>query len=248
MGRRSTKAPRRAPIGVRSSARSQVYELIREAIVSLELLPGQALSEVELANHYGVSRTPVREALIRLGDAGLVEVVPQVGTFVARISVRDVTEAQFIREALERASLPGVVDRVTEVDAARLRDLLDVQRRAVASGDQQLFFVADEDLHRALLEIAGHTKVWPVVQSIKGHLDRVRRLSLPEPQVLEQLIIQHTAIVDHVLRKDHRAADEVLTRHLRLVIELLGPLGRRHPDYFLHDEDLARAPFQLSAT
>ena len=238
MANRITRGARRGPLGVfrESSMRSQVYALLREAIISLQLLPGQALSENELAVEYGVSRTPVREALIRLAEENLVEVVPQLGTFVSRISVRDVEEAQFIRETLERAALPAGIGRMTEADAARLEELLDVQRRAVDTEDRPRFFAADEDLHRTLLEIAGHPNVWPVVQSCKAHLDRVRRLSLPEPHVLEELTAQHTAIVDNVLRKDHQAADDVLARHLRLVVELLEPLEQRHPDYFLLDD------------
>src|SRR4051794_27041342 len=104
----------RARVAMRlgASTRSQVYTIIREAIVSLRLLPGQALSENELATQYGVSRTPVREALIRLAGDGLVEVVPQLGTFVSRISELDVREAQFIREVLECTSLPEAVQRV----------------------------------------------------------------------------------------------------------------------------------------
>ncbi|MPZ82701.1 MAG: FCD domain-containing protein [Actinophytocola sp.] len=219
-----------------STVRAQVYGLIRESIVSVTLLPGQALSENELAGHYGVSRTPVREALIQLTDEGLVDVVPQRGTFVSRISVRGVEEAQFIRETLERASLPSVAGRVTGADAVRLRGLLDEQRQAAADGDLQTWFACDEELHRALLEIAGHPRAWPVVQSAKAHMDRVRRLSLPGPRVLADLIAQHTEIVEHVLCQDIRAADKVLARHLRLIHSHLGRLREANPDYFADGE------------
>ena len=218
-----------------TTVRAQVYALIRESVVSVELLPGQALSENELAGHYGVSRTPIREALIRLADEGLVDVLPQRGTFVSRISLHDVAEAQFIRETLERASLPAATRRITEADGAELRALLDTQRLATAAGDLRTWFAADEDLHRRLLEIAGHPRVWPVVQSAKAHLDRVRRLSLPGPHVLTDLITQHADIVSAVLAKDIRAADRVLARHLRLVHDHVGVLASEHPDYFRED-------------
>lgn len=226
--------PRRNEALRRLSTRSVVYARIREAIVSVEMTPGQALSENELAAQYGVSRTPVREALIRLADDGLVEVVPQLGTFVSRISLEDVKEAQFIRESLERASLPQLVGAVSEADIARLRQLLDVQRAAMAAGDQRGWFTADEDLHRTLLEMAGHPNVWPIVHAAKAHLDRVRRLSLPEPHVLSDLTEQHAAIVDNVVAGAGKAADAVLTKHLRLVFEHLEPQQAHHPDYFLN--------------
>jgi GntR family transcriptional regulator, rspAB operon transcriptional repressor len=219
-----------------ASVRTQIYTLLRQAIVSLELTPGQALSDNELAGEYGVSRTPVREALIRLADDGLVEVVPQLGTYVSRISPLEVREAQFIREALELASLPGVAEHVTETDAAALRDLLDAQRTAAAEGDLRRWFELDEDLHRSLLEIAGHPGVWPVVQSAKAHMDRVRMLSLPEPAILADLIAQHADIVEHLLAGRGQQARTVMAGHLRLVLDHLVSFEVRHPDYFVPDD------------
>ena len=200
MAGRALGTPRRAQLGALrgASTRSQMYALLRRAIVSLDLLPGQALSENELAARYGVSRTPVREALIRLADEGLVEVAPQLGTFVSRISVRDVVEIQFIRETLERASLPHAIKNITAADETYLRGLLDDQEEAGRTGDLLRWFGTDEDLHRTLLEIGGHPRVWPIVSSAKAHLDRVRMLSLPDPEILQDLHAQHLAIVDNV--------------------------------------------------
>jgi DNA-binding GntR family transcriptional regulator len=118
-----------------NSAWAGVYQDLREQIVSVALDPGSRLSENELAAGYGVSRTPVREALIRLADDGLVEVFPQLGTYVSRISVREVREAQFIREALETAALPLVAERAGPADYTRLEAVLAEQRAARADGD-----------------------------------------------------------------------------------------------------------------
>jgi GntR family transcriptional regulator, rspAB operon transcriptional repressor len=239
MAGRELGAARRNHIDVlrRASTRTHVYSVIRQAIVYLELPPGQALSEKELAALYAVSRTPVREALIRLADDGLVEVVPQLGTFVSRISVRDVIEVQFIRETLERASLPHAIERIRPADERRLRRILDEQKDAEQDGDLRRWFTTDEDLHRTLLELGGHPKVWPIVSSAKAHLDRVRMLTLPDPSNLRELHAEHCAIVDHVVKKEREQADAVLGHHLQLVLELLEDLEQQHPDYFLLDED-----------
>jgi DNA-binding GntR family transcriptional regulator len=232
------------------SVRAQVYALVREAIVSLELVPGQALSENELGATYGVSRTPVREALIRLADDGLVEVVPQLGTFVSRISPQDVREAQFIREALELASLAQLAT-ISDADAEALRAVLDQQRAAAAEHDLRRWFALDEDLHRTLLELAGHRRVAAVVQSAKAHMDRVRMLSLPEPEVLDELNEQHTQIVEHVLAGRRKEARAALTRHLRLVLDHLEAFERRYPDYFVPEDDtppVHRRPSRRSPT
>jgi DNA-binding GntR family transcriptional regulator len=79
--------------------------------------------------------------------------------------------------------------------------------------------------------------VWPIVSSAKAHLDRVRMLSLPDPEILDELHAQHQAIVDNVAARQRRKADEVLSRHLRLALDVLQPLEQRHPDYFVLDED-----------
>lgn len=230
-------ATSRVRVAREPSVRAQVYALIREAIVSLELTPGQALSENELGEVYGVSRTPVREALIRLADDGLVEVVPQLGTYVSRIRPQEVREAQFIREALELASLAHLAGKITDADAAALRALLEQQRTAATEHDLRRWFALDEDLHRALLELAGHRRVAAVVQSAKAHMDRVRMLSLPEPAVLEELNDQHTDIVEHVLAGRRKEARDMLRRHLRLVLEHLEAFEQRYPDYFLPEDD-----------
>src|SRR3954465_11416261 len=120
------------PLGARtlSRARDQVYDRLRASIVTAELEPGRQLSENELAGRLGVSRTPVREALVRLRDDRLVEIVPQLGTFVAPISDRAVGDAQFVREALECAALRAAAPRVTAEDLDALEQNLAAQERA----------------------------------------------------------------------------------------------------------------------
>jgi DNA-binding GntR family transcriptional regulator len=238
MAERALRQARRAQVdGLRrASTRSHVYTVIRRAIITLELAPGEALSEVGLANRYAVSRTPVREALIRLADDGLIEVVPQLGTFVSRISVRDVVEVQFIRETLERASLSHAIARIGRGDGRRLHRILDEQEEAEHSDDMERWFATDEELHRTLVEIGGHPKVWPIVSSAKAHLDRVRMLDLPDPTRLRALHAHHHAIVDHVINKRERQADQLLRDHLSLVVDMLEDFHRGHPEYFIEDE------------
>jgi DNA-binding GntR family transcriptional regulator len=237
---RSIGAPRRNQVDLlrRASTRSHVYGLIRQAIVALDLPPGQAISENELAARYSVSRTPVREALIRLADEGLIEVVPQMGTFVSRISVRDVIEVHFIRETLERASLPHAIKQMTRDDESYLGRLLDEQEEAGRQKDVRRWFATDEDLHRTLLEIGGHPKVWPIVSTAKAHLDRVRLLALTDPGILSGAHKQHRAIVEFVVTKQRRKADDALSRHLRYAPDLLEWVEKSHPDYFVLDEDI----------
>jgi DNA-binding GntR family transcriptional regulator len=143
-------APPIEPVNPRLPITPQVYERLRRAITTLAMLPSEALSEKELSLQFGVSRTPVREAMIRLADEGLVDILPQRGSFVAPIRLRDVEEAQFIRESLEVA----VARRLAAVRSLRFLAEIKInvarQETAVTDGDRGLFLELDEAFHRGL--------------------------------------------------------------------------------------------------
>ena len=145
-------------------------------MLTLELPPGAALSENELAAALGVSRTPVRESLILLSEEGLVQVFPQVGSFVSRVDPDSVADAQFLREAVELASLDDIPAEPDPAVVAELRENLDEQQ-APGIGLEE-FFALDEEFHHGLLRLSGHERVWSTVVAAKGHLDRARRLGL----------------------------------------------------------------------
>src|SRR4051794_28645655 len=150
-----------------SSARAQAYDRLREAIVTLRLKPGERIADGRLAQELGVSRTPVREAILQLADEGLVDVVPQHGTFVAPISLEAVREAQFVREALEVAALREVVERITDAELAELDASLTAQ--AEAEGDPARFYALDEAFHRRLMEISSFPGVWRIAARSRAH-------------------------------------------------------------------------------
>jgi DNA-binding GntR family transcriptional regulator len=214
----------------RLSVRDQTLETLRRRIISLQLPPGEPLSENELAQELGVSRTPVRESLILLREEGLVQVFPQIGSFVSLVDLGRVAEAQFVREAIECASLGDLV-----VDApaiAGLRDILASQREAEAAGDLEEFFRLDEDFHRELLRLAGHEPAWTAVNSAKAHLDRARRLSLLETRPVSTLIEQHTAVVDALEANNLAEAHDSLRFHLRGVFEDVKRIQASTPELF----------------
>ncbi len=218
------------------SVRAQVYAMAQEEIVALEFKPGQPLSEKELSIRYGVSRTPVREALLQLADDSLVEIYPQAGTFVARISVHGVTEAQFIREALECAALRRGIEHFGEADLRRLEQNLERQRDAHAAHDFDTFYILDEAFHQALVDRSGFPGVWPIAQRAKVHLNRARRLSLPAVSTIGPLIEQHAAVVAAVAGRDAAAAEAALAEHLRMVLADLPAIQRQYAHYFIEDE------------
>jgi DNA-binding GntR family transcriptional regulator len=213
-------------------AREQAYAALREAIVSAELEPGSRLSENQLAERLGVSRTPVREALAQLRDERLVAVVPQLGTFVTLIDPEALADAQFVREALECSAIRLAAQRVDAVATAELVANLAAQDVAQAEGDVAAFDALDEALHRRLCELSGREIAWWLARRARGQLDRVRRLSLPEPGYLSEMVSEHRTLVAAVADHDADGAEAALRHHLRMVLSSLPAIEATRPEYF----------------
>ena len=222
LGQRLTGAP----------ARDQVYLALREAIVSAELEPGRRLSENELADLLGVSRTPVREALARLRDERLVAIVPQLGTYVTLISHQGVADAAFVRESLECSAIRLAVANADEPALAALQANLAAQERARADADADAFDRLDDALHQALCDLSGHEVAWTLSRRANGHLDRVRRLSLPDPAYVGEMVDEHREVIAAVADRDADRAEHLLRHHLRMVLSSLPHLQAEHPEYF----------------
>jgi len=213
-------------------AGAQAYLALREAIVAAELEPGRRLSENELAQRLGISRTPVREALARLRDERLVAVVPQLGSFVTLISSDAVADAQFVRESLECNAIRLASERARPSDVAELQANVEAQEHADRSGDAEAFDRLDEALHRRLCDLSGRAVAWRLSVRARGQLDRVRRLSLPEPGYLRQMISEHRTVVAAVGAHDPDGAERALRHHLRMVLSSVPDIRRAHPEYF----------------
>lgn len=225
-----------------TSARAQTCDLLRELIISLRLEPGERVSDVAWAERLGVSRTPVREALLQLADEELVEVVPQLGTFVAPISTAAVREAQFIREALEVAALRLAVERLGDADLASLEDNIAAQRDAQAAHDPERFYELDEAFHRRLVDATQLPNVWRVAERSRAHLNRVRRLSLPEPEVIRGLVAEHAEIAAALGARDLPRAEDAMRAHLGRVLAHLPTLVEKQPHFFVDAEHAAVRP------
>lgn len=218
-----------------TSARDQAYAALRDAIVAARLEPGRRLSENQLAELIGVSRTPVRDALARLRDERLVAIVPQLGTFVTFIDQEAVADAHFVREALEVEAVRIAAQKATAESVAALTANLDAQQRAVDADDAEAFARLDDDLHHLLCDLSGREVAWRLSERTRGQLDRVRLLSLPEAGYRGQMLAEHRAVVDAVAAHDADAAEAQLRHHLRMVLSQLPAIREAHPEYFQED-------------
>ncbi|WP_311791100.1 MULTISPECIES: GntR family transcriptional regulator [Pantoea] len=210
----------------------QIYRYLRKDIVTCVIQPGSLLSEKEVSARFNVSRQPVREAFIKLAEAGLVQVLPQRGTFVRKISARRVADGRFIREAVE----VSVVRRAAlEIEPAALMTLehnLQLQKMAASRQDSQAFLSLDDEFHRLIAESINCALAWETVENIKAAMDRVRFLTLSEVSPPDSLIEQHEEILSALKNHDADAAEAAMRRHLQEMIFSITPIAERNSEWF----------------
>ena len=215
------------------STSDQLFEHIRDEIVNMAIEPGTTLSENKLAEKYGVSRTPVRETIAKLAALGFVEVRPQRGTFVSKLSVPKIIEARFIREALEVAIVAQCAEHATNALITDCRTLIEKQRQAASKHDAMGFQQLDDDFHQTLADFARFQRAANLVQFEKAHMDRVRNLGLKEfGGQYDSVLEQHTAIVDALEARSPEQARQAMSSHLHLILNVIDSIKTRHPEFF----------------
>lgn len=211
-----------------------IYGEMRTDIVVLRLRPGTRVSENELARRFGTSRTPVREALLRLVEEGLVEVWPQRGTFITRISLSAVRRARFVREAMEVAILRQAAESgLSRLTLARLDEAIADQE--AARDDAARFTLADDAFHRAFADGIDVGNVWSVLEREKVQFDRLRFLSLPNVTPVDTLIAQHKAMLAAVKAGDVAQAERATREHLSEVLKVADTLAATHAELIVND-------------
>ena len=210
----------------------RVYLSLKAAILSLAYRPGEVLRKPEICEALGVSRSPVAEAVARLAAEGLVDVVPQSGTFVARFSMEEIRESAFLREALELAAVESVARRVTEDQLIQLRRNLRVQEALVADSDFAGFYQMDAQMHELILSFTGYKRLAGLAETSWVHVNRARQLVLPHPGRVQATLEEHHAIVSALDAHDPEAARIATRHHLGQLLTFLEPLMVARPELF----------------
>ena len=210
----------------------QIYRYLRHEIVTCAIPPGCLLSEKDVSSRFNVSRQPVCEAFIKLAEAGLVQVLPQRGTFVRKISAQRVADGRFIREAVEVAVVRRAAQEASATGRAALEHNLQLQRLAAERHDSQAFLGLDDEFHRLIAEGINCLLAWETVENIKATMDRVRFLTLSEVSPPERLIQQHEDIYNALKAHDVEAAESAMRRHLQEMILTITPIAERNSEWF----------------
>ena len=237
----SHTAPRRAVPGSADrldrdrQAAPQVYERLRGMIISLELPPGSPLSRAALAGQFGVSSTPIRDALMRLEEEGLVEVFPQYATVVSRVDVRLAQQAHFLRQAVELEIVRGLAIRQAghhdEAFVAELNAAIARQQQFAKAGDFESFMAADNEFHAQLYAATDKQDIWSLVRSRSGHIDRLRRMHLPSPGKAQDIVKHHRLIAKAIAAGEPDEAQKHLRTHLSGTLSELAQIRTRYPEY-----------------
>lgn len=213
-------------------AAEQVFDDLRRRIITLEIAPGAAINRAVLQADFGLSSTPVRDALTRLADEGLVEIVPQSATRVALIDIGTARQAQFLRRAVEQEAVRLLCAMPDRDFVPELRALVVRQRVLAAAKDPDGLSALDYAFHFRMVELAGGGDLFAHVRRHCGQIDRIRRLHLPVAGKMGEIVREHAAIVRALQAGDAAAAQAHVRDHLSRSLAYAATLKAEHPSYF----------------
>lgn len=210
----------------------KIYQELRALIVNCTFKPGERLIDKDLAEKFEVSKQPVRDAFTKLAEDGLLNIRPQCGTFVMKITPQEVENSQYIREAIEIAIARRASVLPCEGLIKTLRNNLDAQKIAFYAQDKPALVTLDEQFHHALIAAVAGTSSWNAIRNIKANMDRVNALSVREKISFETQIEEHEQIVESIIKKDPDAAELAVKNHLRGLFFSLSHIVEKNPEWF----------------
>lgn len=219
------------PLDPGRRAAPQVYEWLREQILTLNYAPGTTLSRADLVTRFGLSQTPIRDALMRLSTEGLVDIFPQSATRVSAIDVQQAIQTHFLRRALEIEIAHTLALASEKPFISDLETIISKQEGLLASADLNAFDTHDRAFHQVLYQSAGVPDLWTVIRDRSGHIDRLRRIDLPMPGKLEAIIASHKAIVAAIASSRAAEAQHHVREHLSGTLSHIDEIRATHPAY-----------------
>ena len=219
---------------MKENTRDYVYRTLKNKIMYLELLPGENVSEIELAEQLGVSRTPIREVMVKLVSENLVEVYPQRGSFVSKIDLEAVDEGYALRKLVEKDVLKRAMDKMDVEQFKELQKNLYLQKGNIELGESVIDrFQLDNEFHKIIYRIASRKRTWEGLQTICTHYDCLRFLDAMDIEGSGKTTLkQHTLILDALEKREFEKIDEIIDQHLSNFKEKIEKFKTEYPDYF----------------
>ena len=211
----------------------QVHSLLHHLIVHCVLPPGSPIREKDLSEQMEVSRTPIREALLQLEKEGLVEIYPQAGTRISKISMEEVRESHFIREAMESATVRFAAQQGDSELHKKLKSRLQRFKDSLDTAEKDLLFELDELFHKIIAEFRFQNRLWKITNIAKSHMDRVRHLTLPLPKRIYEIADEHQRVADFIIRHQPDEAVRAIQDHLSVIFSDIERIRAEHSEYFV---------------
>ncbi|WP_026477342.1 GntR family transcriptional regulator [Alkaliphilus transvaalensis] len=218
-----------------TSVGDYVYEVIKKNIINLNMAPGNRVSEKEVSDLLNVSRTPVREAFIKLAKEGLLYVLPQRGTYISYIDLSLVEDARFVRESLEKSVLTIAIEKFPDELIDVLEENIEIQKKLI---ERRLFFEfleMDEEFHKTIFTGCNKERTWSFIEQINSEYKRVRMLTFIADINWKNVIEQHIQILESIRNHDHQKGQEVISNHIKKLIFEQVELKEKYPQYFKED-------------
>jgi len=216
----------------RITASEEIYQHLRQDILSLKLIPGQELDLDALAADLEVSRSPLRDALLRLSDNNLVDIYPQRGTRVALIDLKHVEEERFFRKSLEHSALSRFITRFGDDEIAQMNRAIDEQSRATEKSDWVHFLEADDAFHAVIFNSIELGRIWELIVAQGGNYRRIRLLSFFKESIPAEIVAQHKAMITAITERNLTRLLELENLHLSKLLAETEFMLEHYPTYF----------------
>ena len=218
---------------LKESNREYVYRTLKENIINFSYVPGDMISEPEICSLFNMSRTPIREAFIKLSEDNLVNIYPQKGTFISKISTSRLDEAMFMRESLEKSVFKVALEKLTPEDIIELKKLVKFQEGILEFGsDIKEFFYLDNQFHATIFNKCGFSSIWNSIENISQDYNRFRFLDTISKINATKVIEQHSQIIEALEKKDEELFNQIISEHLRNICPQLELFKEKFPNYF----------------
>lgn len=219
------------------SVQGAVYRTLKEGIMTLRLAPGTVMSTKEMAERLNVSRTPVREAFIRLQGEELVDIIPQRETVVSRINLMRVEQERFVRESLELSAVDLFLQKCQPEHFAQIRQSIEAQKRCYDEKRYSDFVDADNQMHQIFFDVAGQHLAWELIMNSNGHYNRIRVLTVQVGDTLLSTIQQHCKMLEMMEHGETDAVRREMNQHVKRINFEKADLVQRYPDYFKNGDE-----------
>ncbi|WP_372715118.1 GntR family transcriptional regulator [Ilyobacter sp.] len=213
--------------------RNYIYKTLRYNIMHLYIKPGELISETELCKYFNVSRTPIREAFIKLSEEKLIDIYPQRGSYVSRIDLKIVKEGIFMRKSLEKSILFESTKKISNDTLKELKKILAFQKTlAELNATSSEFFNLDNKFHETIFRECSMERIWEIIDNMNTHYNRLRFLDTTEKMNTIKIIEQHEKIIEIIEKKDITQIDSLVDQHLTNIMEKINFLAKKFPTYF----------------